>query len=197
MPYDNWLLSIWYTLNKLFIFNLLRKDWLILYRTLVPRGNDHCLLHPRWLSCGIHQLILSRVLRRSLNKCSGYDTKESDNEAPVMLKLWRMQSTCSLPSLSGLLWFRVVASDRVRSMGWIEEFDIKTLCKQIEHFDHLTLCKKNDWCLIELFVIHSNTWSYSTLLTYVHICLIYMNKPDLALNNSQCLICLRTKSNVL
>ena len=38
------------------------------------------------------------------NKCPGYDTKQSDGEVPVMLELWGMQSTPSLPSLSGPLW---------------------------------------------------------------------------------------------
>ena len=37
-----------------------------------------------------------------------------------MLKLWEMWSTPSLPSLPGLLWLRVVAPDRVLSMGQIE-----------------------------------------------------------------------------
>ena len=35
------------------------------------------------------------------NLCPGYDTKESDGEAPVMLKLWGMWSTTSLPLLLG------------------------------------------------------------------------------------------------
>ena len=43
---------------------------------------------------------------------------------PVMLKLWGMRSTPSLPSLPGPLWFGVVASDRVLYMGQIELFDI-------------------------------------------------------------------------
>ena len=38
-----------------------------------------------------------------------------------MLELWGMQSTPSLPSLSGLLWSGVVAPDRVLSMGQIEQ----------------------------------------------------------------------------
>ena len=54
------------------------------------------------------------------NKCCRYDTKQSDGEIPVMLELWRMQSTLSLRSLSGPLWLRVVALDRVLSMGWLE-----------------------------------------------------------------------------
>ena len=39
---------------------------------------------------------------------------------PVMLELWRMQSTSLLPSLPGPLWPGLVAPDRVLSMGQIE-----------------------------------------------------------------------------
>ena len=49
-----------------------------------------------------------------------YDTKESDGEVPAMLELWEMRSTLSLPSLPGLLWTGVVASDRVLSIDQIE-----------------------------------------------------------------------------
>ena len=38
------------------------------------------------------------------NECLGYDTIQSDGDVPVMLKLWRMQSTPSLPLLPGPLW---------------------------------------------------------------------------------------------
>ena len=37
-----------------------------------------------------------------------------------MLELWGMRSTPSLPSIPGTLWSRVVAPDRVLSMGQIE-----------------------------------------------------------------------------
>ena len=37
-----------------------------------------------------------------------------------MLELWGMRSTLSLPWLPGLLWYGVVAYDRVLSMGQIE-----------------------------------------------------------------------------
>ena len=43
-----------------------------------------------------------------------------DSEVPVMLELWGMWSTSSLPSLPGRLWPGVVAPDRVLSMGQIE-----------------------------------------------------------------------------
>ena len=47
------------------------------------------------------------------NKCPGYDTKQPDDEAPMMLEL--LLSSLPGPSRSG-----VVAPDRVLSMGQIE-----------------------------------------------------------------------------
>ena len=54
-----------------------------------------------------------------------YDSK-SDGDAPVMLELWGMQST---PYIAIASRFTLVAPDRVLSMGWIELFDIWTVCK--------------------------------------------------------------------
>ena len=54
------------------------------------------------------------------NECPRYDTKRSDGEVPVMLKLSGMQSTPLLPLLQGPLWPRVVAPDRTLSMGQID-----------------------------------------------------------------------------
>ena len=54
---------------------------------------------------------------------SGYDTKQSDGEAPVMQELWGIQSTPSLQSLLSALWSRVIAPDRVLPMHQIELFD--------------------------------------------------------------------------
>ena len=51
------------------------------------------------------------------NECFGYDTKQSDGEVPVMLGLWGIWSTPSLPLLPGPLWPGVVAPDRALSMG--------------------------------------------------------------------------------
>ena len=45
-----------------------------------------------------------------------YDIKQSDGEAPV-LEFWRMWSTPLLPLFPDPLWPRVVAPDRVLSMG--------------------------------------------------------------------------------
>ena len=53
----------------------------------------------------------------SLNECPRYDIKQSDGQAPVILELWRMQRTLSLPSLSVPFWPGVVAQDRVLSIG--------------------------------------------------------------------------------
>ena len=50
----------------------------------------------------------------------GYDAKRSDVEVQVMLKLWGMQSTPSLPLLPGPLCPGVVAPVRVLSVGQTE-----------------------------------------------------------------------------
>ena len=62
--------------------------------------------------CTIHRLHLCR--------CPGYDTKQSDGEVQVMLELWEMLSTLSLPSLPGPLWLGAVSPDRALSMSQIE-----------------------------------------------------------------------------
>ena len=64
----------------------------------------------------IHWQLLCRG-ERPRNECAGYDIKQSDGEAPVMLELWGMWSTPSLPLLSGPLRPRVVAPDRALSIG--------------------------------------------------------------------------------
>ena len=60
---------------------------------------------------------ISTEVSDSPNKYPWYDIKQSDAVAPVMLELWGMRSTPSLPSLPGPLWPGVVALDRVESMG--------------------------------------------------------------------------------
>ena len=49
-----------------------------------------------------------------------YDTKQSDGEVPVMLELWGMRSTPSLPSYPGPFWLGVVAPYKALSMGQIQ-----------------------------------------------------------------------------
>ena len=73
---------------------------------------------PVGLDRRIHRLHLCRV--RPPNKCLAYDTKQSDCEFPIMLELWGMRSTPSLPLLPGPHWPRVVAPHMVLSMGQIE-----------------------------------------------------------------------------
>ena len=52
-----------------------------------------------------------------LPECPGYDTKQSNGEVPLMLGLWGMRRTPSLPLLLGPLWPRMVTPDRALSMG--------------------------------------------------------------------------------
>ena len=51
------------------------------------------------------------------NECPRYDTKQSDGEVSVMLELWGIQSTPSLPLLPDPLWSGVVAPERALSIG--------------------------------------------------------------------------------
>ena len=88
------------------------------------------------VSCGgrIHRQHLCRgVMPPPPNKCPSYDIKQSNGNARVMLELWGMWSTLSLPLLIGPLWPGIVTSERVRSMGQIELFDIQTVRKQITY----------------------------------------------------------------
>ena len=62
--------------------------------------------------CRIHQLLLCRGVRTTLNECPEYDTKQSDGEVPVRLEFWGMRSTLLLPSLPGPFWPGVVAPDK-------------------------------------------------------------------------------------
>ena len=59
--------------------------------------------------CSIHRLQLCNP--HLPNECPGNDTKQSDGEVPVMLELWGMWSTPSLPLLPAPLWPRMVAPD--------------------------------------------------------------------------------------
>ena len=79
-------------------------------------NTPNILSHPLGCGCRIHRLHPCR----GGNESPSYDTKQSEGEALVMLELWGMWSTPSLPSFPGLLWTGVGASDRVLSMGQIE-----------------------------------------------------------------------------
>ena len=71
------------------------------------------------LAGGVEYTVASllRVKNPPHQRVSWYDIKQSDGEASVMLELWGMWSTPSLPSLSGLPRPGVVAPDRVLSTG--------------------------------------------------------------------------------
>ena len=67
--------------------------------------------------------IFEEELGLSPNECPGYDSKQSD-DVTLVLEHWGLWSTLSLPLFSGPLRPRVVAPDRVLSMGQIDLFDI-------------------------------------------------------------------------
>ena len=116
------------------------------------------------------------------NNCPWYDTKQSDAMVPVLLELWGMRTTPSLPLLPGLLWSGVEVPYRVLSMRQIElncvlmlnwivwkrtVFDIEAvyLC-WTELFEiELFLCIKMDLVLIQWSI--SQKPNQTKLINYV------------------------------
>ena len=78
-------------------------------------------------SAGLLNILTSSLPtgKNPTNECPGYNTKQSDSEAPVMQELLRMRITPSLQSLSCPLWPWLGAPGRVLSFGRIEPFDIQ------------------------------------------------------------------------
>ena len=87
--------------------------------SLYTHTDTHTHIGPVGWSCRIHQLYLCRRVRL-LQRVSGYDTKLTDGEVPVMLVLRGTWSKSLVVSLLVWLWPRVVALDRVLSIGQIE-----------------------------------------------------------------------------
>ena len=101
------------------------KDYKLKLATILNTNNSfgNKISNPVGWGCIIHRMHLCRGVR-SLPECLAYNTKQSDGETLIMLELWGMQSTTSLPLFLGSPWHGVVAPDRVLSMGQIEQFDI-------------------------------------------------------------------------
>ena len=70
---------------------------------------------------------LQRRKTPSPNECPGYDTKQSDGEAPVMQELWEIRGIPLLPSLPGPHWPRVLAPDKDLPKGQTELNSVLTL----------------------------------------------------------------------
>ena len=92
---------------------ILILNWIIWNKNVFTFNSVYCSVS--W-SGRIHWLHLCRGVRHPTNECPRYDTKQSDDQVPVMQEVWAMWITSSLPSLPGPLWPRVVAPDKVLSM---------------------------------------------------------------------------------
>ena len=86
--------------------------------------NSHLLFTTIWWPSRMgQQNTLTASLQKgknSLNERHEYNTKQSDDETPIIMELSGMQSTPSLPSLPGPPRPGVVAPERVLSVGQIE-----------------------------------------------------------------------------
>ena len=80
--------------------------------------------------CRIHRLHRCRRVKKTTYAYPGYDTKQSNGQALVMLEIWGMQSTPSLPSIPDPFCSRVVVAPyRVLFLVEKEIFHNKTECK--------------------------------------------------------------------
>ena len=66
-----------------------------------------------WLAGAVEYTDCTSAVPPPPNKSPGYETKQSNGETLVMLELWGVQNTPSLPLLPGPLWPGVVAPDRL------------------------------------------------------------------------------------
>ena len=91
----------------------------------------------------------------------------------LMLVLWGMQSTPSLPSF--LLWLGVVAPDRVLSMGQIEQncllmlnwiaWNTPRLTFKLRTYAKLNCLKWGCLCMLNWIVWNRNAFDFETLFT--------------------------------
>ena len=70
----------------------------------MPLKSETTITSPVVWGCRILQLLLCRWVRTPTNEFSGYDTKQSDGNVPVLLELGGMQSTPLLQSAPGTYW---------------------------------------------------------------------------------------------
>ena len=95
------------------------------------------------------------------NECLVYDTKQSNVEVPLKPEILGMRSTPSLPWFPYLLWFGVIALDRVLSMGQIELCILmlngiawnRTVLKfKLRTYAKLNCLKWNSFCMLNWIV---------------------------------------------
>ena len=82
---------------------VMRDNFIFCFKPILLNSIEHFLYSflnnlVNW-GCRIYRLHLCGGVRPSPNESLGYDIKQSDDEAPVMLELWGMQSTLSMPLL--------------------------------------------------------------------------------------------------
>ena len=109
--------------NRVSVFiSLVNRTGINMKRTIKQRNEIIVKSSSQWrclvgCCCRIQWLHLCRGVRPTPNECPRNDTKQSDGEVPVMMGLWGIRNTPSLPLLPGPLCPGMVAPDRALSMG--------------------------------------------------------------------------------
>ena len=103
----------------------------------------------------------------------------SNGEAPVLLELWGMQRTPSLPTLPGSLWPGAVEPDRVLSMDQIElicvlmpnwiAWNRTVLTFKLRAYAKLNRLKWNCFCMLNWIVWHRTIFWHWNCCTYAKL----------------------------
>ena len=105
----------------IFVWSKLTKNRKMQPYTITLKHFGYLTLTSVARGCRMHRLHLYRCARPPTpNECPRFDIKQSHGEAPD-LEIWGMRSTLSLPLLPGQLWPGVVTTDRIISMGQLEQ----------------------------------------------------------------------------
>ena len=133
-----------FNLEKLNIFYLFIYLFIFYYTWFIQKSNHYTFCTLR-VSIGYFTKkcaqLAGTVEYTDCTLCLGYNTKLSDGEVPVMVELWGMWSTPSLPWLQGSLCPGVVAPDKGPNRTKLRTY-AKLNCLKWNCFWHLTVCKQ-------------------------------------------------------
>ena len=158
-------MGLFWHLNCILVLN-----WIVWNKTVFTFNSVYCLVS--W-GCRIQHMLLRRGVRSTTppHECPVYDTKQSDDEVPVMLEFWGIQSTPSLPLLPGPLCPGVVVPDRFLSMGQIQlncvlmlnwiAWNRTVLTFKLHTYAKLNCLKWNCFCMLNWIVWNRTVLSFN------------------------------------
>ena len=159
MPWSLKLCSL-YIYIYIFTLHLTFLHTVTWYQVFLSNTNNLFTCPVGW-GCTIHGLHLCREVKPSTMSVLDMTLNFlMEPHVPLMLELWEIQSTTSLPTLPGPLWLGVLAPDRVLSMGQIElnctlnwiAWNRTVLTFKLRIYPKLNCLKWNCFCMLNWIV---------------------------------------------